>query len=342
MKKTLSKIRAVALIAAGAALIGSGCGNKQGRANGSANADAGVLRVGFISPNGAPPAGPEGWLYRKEKIIPELSAAGIKSVKFTAFPNGPDLNEAMAGKAIDIGMVGDTPGIVAHAAGLTTRVINQGSIKTNAWLIARADGPNSIEELKGKTVATAKGSYMARYLLGLLAEKGLSKDVKFVHLLPPDSEAALRRGDIAAYASPLGPILKSHGFKVIDEARFHPGLTGSGVTVVTQEYLTAHPGFPAVWNKMRADGIAEIKSHEDEYYRTEAKDLRIPTSVYKEIYSVEHYNPAPLTAEGLALLNGTKDFLVQQHLAKQDFKVADWMVPDQAPGAKTAALPAAK
>ena len=85
----------------------------------------------------------------------------------------------------------------------------------------------------------------------------------------------------------------------------------------------------------------EIKSHEDEYYQTEAKDLSIPTSVYKEIYSVEHYDPAPLTAEGLALLSGTKDFLVQQHLAKQDFKVADWIVPDQAPGAKTAALPQA-
>lgn len=79
----------------------------------------------------------------------------------------------------------------------------------NAWLIAKADGPKTLADLKGKKVATSQGSYMSRYLTSLLKEQGLDKDVKILHLLPADGEAALSRGDIAAYAYPtgFGPLL---------------------------------------------------------------------------------------------------------------------------------------
>ncbi len=307
----------------------SGCGHAPVK-SGAAASQNGLLRVGYVSPYGSLPSGPEGWENRSGKLVPQLRTAGVTAVKFTAFPNGPDLNEALAANAIDLAMIGDTPGILGRAAGIPTHLVNQSTVGSNAWLMVRADGPRTLADLKGKTVATAKGSYMSRYLLGLLAEAGLSKDVKFVHLLPSDAEPALRRGDIAAYAHPYGPLLISHGFRAIDQARQHPGLEGSGLTLIRDAYLTAHPGFPALWNKARKTGIADILAQQNDYYQVQAKNARLPVPIFKAMSPVSLYQSQPLTPKGLALLDGTKAFLVDQHLAKQDFSIHDWTAPSEA------------
>jgi sulfonate transport system substrate-binding protein len=301
----------------------SGCGHQGGQSA----PEKSTLRVGFISSAGGDPQGPEGWAYKQGLLQPALKDAGITSVKFTAFGNGPDLNEAMAGHAIDVGILGDTPAIVGHAAGMPTRLINQSTYGTNCWLIVRPDGPKSVDDLRGKTVATQKGSYMARYLLGLLDEKGLTKSVKFVHLASTDSEPALRRGDVDAVASGSGPILISHGLKSIDEASQHPKLLGSSLTVATTAFLADHPNFPAVWNRVRSVGVENLEKHEDQYNAWQAARVKLDVATYKALYPSRSYLEVPLTSKGVTLLDGTKAFLVEQHLAKSDFKISDWTVP---------------
>ena len=62
---------------------------------------------------------------------------------------------------------------------------------------------------------------MDRYLRGLLAERGLDKDVTVVNIVPPpDQKAALDRGDIAAIASTAtgAVLLRNQGYVVIDQA----------------------------------------------------------------------------------------------------------------------------
>ena len=305
------------------ALALSGCGAKH-----DASGQGGLLRVGFIG-NTATPSGPEGWEIQRGRFLPTLRPVGVTHAQFFAFPNGPDLNEAMAAGALDVGMLGDTPAIVAHAAGLPARAINQTQVGMNAWLIVRADGPKTVAELQGKTVATQKGSYMARYLLGLLAQNGLTDRVRFVHLASSAAEPALHRGDIAAYAAPAGtgPLLLSHGFRAIDQAAQHPGLTGSGVTVVSEKYLAAHPNFPSLWNKARADAIADVRARPEPFYQFQAQAANLPEPIVKASYPVSLYSAQPFTPKGLALLDGTKAFLLGQHLAKSDFTLASWTVP---------------
>jgi sulfonate transport system substrate-binding protein len=321
-------------------ILFSGCSPKgENSRNGAEGDAAGVLRVGIISTTGKQPSGPEGLAYKQGTFIKDLASAGITKIEFTPFGNGPDLNEAMAAGGLDVGEYGDTPSLVGRAAGLKTRAINQGTVGMNAWLIARADGPKTVEELRGKTVATSKGSYMARYLLGLLAEKGLSKDVKFIHLLPNAAEAALQHGDIAAYAAPsgTGPLLIQHGYKAIDQANQHPGLSGSSVTVVSEKYLAAHSDFPTIWNKARANAIGYSIAHSEEYYQYQTAQSKLPVEIVKASYPITLYSKEPFTAKGLALLGGTKAFLVQQGLAKSDFDLKGWTVSSA--DAKQAALP---
>jgi NitT/TauT family transport system substrate-binding protein/sulfonate transport system substrate-binding protein len=193
----------------------------------SSDGAPGTLRVGVIS-TGSRPYGIESWAYQEGILQRRLKAAGIGSVTFTAFPNGPNLSQALKGGALDMGVLGDTPAISARAAGLPTELSGVSVRGQDAWLIA-APGVRSMADLRGKTVATQQGSYMQRYLVGVLAQAGLTSSVKITFLLTNAAQQALSKRDIAAYAAPtpVGPLLRSKGFAVIDKASDHPGLTGN-------------------------------------------------------------------------------------------------------------------
>ena len=67
------------------------------------------------------------------------------SIELAAFPNGPNLNQAIQGGALDIGMYGDTPAMVAKSGGLDSHVLVQSSVGIDAWIVTKAGGPATVE-----------------------------------------------------------------------------------------------------------------------------------------------------------------------------------------------------
>ncbi|MBO3462568.1 ABC transporter substrate-binding protein [Aetokthonos hydrillicola Thurmond2011] len=288
-----------------------------------------TLRLGIISSKSAKlPTGPIGWAMHQGKLLPELQKLGIKEVQTFSFPNGPNLNEALVTGELDMGIYGDTPAIVARANGLPTRLISQEQVGTNAWLVTRKNGAHSVAELKGQKVATSKGSYMHRYVIGLLQKSGVVDQVKVVHLLPNEAQAALERGDVAAIAAPTGtgPLLQSKGFPVIDEAIKHPDLPGTSVTIATEAFLAQHPDLPQKWNQIKQAAVKSIKADPEGYYKFHAQVSGYSVNVVKASLSIEQFPEEPIPAKGIQLLQGTKQFLISQKLAKSDFELKDWIV----------------
>ncbi|KOP27797.1 aliphatic sulfonate ABC transporter substrate-binding protein [Hapalosiphon sp. MRB220] len=290
-----------------------------------------TLRLGFISTNNSKaPTGPTGWAMHQNKFLPELQQLGITEVKTLSFLNGPNLNEALVAGEVDVGIYGDTPALVGKANGIPTRLIGQEQVGMNSWLVAKKNGPRSLAELKGQKVATSKGSYLHRYLIGLLQESGLKDKVTVVHLLPSDAQAALERGDVAAIAAATGtgPLLQSKGYPVIDEATKHPNLPGTSVTVATETFLAKHPDLPQKWNQIKQAAVKDIKANSEAYYKFHAQVTGYPLDVIKASFPIEQFPEESLPAQGIQLLEGTKKFLVSQKLAKSDFNLTDW-VADQ-------------
>lgn len=290
-----------------------------------------VLRVGFITTDGSKiPVGPEGWAQEKGYLLEELKSLGINEVKFSPFVGGPALNEALSSGALDMGIYGDTPALVARAAGLKTKLLNQARVGQDAWLLTTQEGPKSIDELKGRKIGVAKGTYMHRYLLGLLEQTGLSKQVTVVQIPVADAKAALERGDIAAYpfSTGSGPLLASKGFAILDQAKNHEGLVGTSTTVATEEFLSNYPNLPQKWNQIRQRALQEVKANPEEFYQFLGKlsNDRYPLPVIKESYEISLYPDQPFTPEGLKLLNSTKQFLADQKLLKSDFEIKDWQI----------------
>jgi ABC-type nitrate/sulfonate/bicarbonate transport system substrate-binding protein len=287
-----------------------------------------VLNYGYIGTTKENlPGGAEGWGFYKGIIQEELKKYGINEVKLTAFPNGPDLSESLISGRLDFGNLGDTPAILARSTGAKTRLIGQTVIDNIGYLIGKKNGPKTLEELKGKTVATQKGSFHHRYLAGLLKENNIT-DVKIIHMLRVDGEAALARGEIDAMTNTgiyaLAQI--EQGYPLIDDASKHPHLLGTNATVVSEEYLKKFPDFPKVWNEARLKALNDLKAKPEEYYAFLAKLNNTTVDKIKEASPISSIKEEPFTDEGIKRMEGTKKFLIEEKLAEKDFDISQWIL----------------
>jgi sulfonate transport system substrate-binding protein len=291
-----------------------------------------VLRLGYIGP-GKKPANATGWALRQGHLQRELAALGFTDVTTRNFPNGPDLNEAFVAGVLDVGIYGDTPAIVARSRGLENQLIGFDAVGMNVWLLTPRNGVRSVKALDGQTIGVARGSYMHRYVLGLLKEHGLQKSVKVIHMFPRDGEAALDQGSIAAFAAQIdvGPLLASRGYPVIDEADKHPTLRGTSVIVASNKLLAAAPGVPAAWTRARRTALQEIRRDREAteaYYAFHAEVSGFPLDVVKVSHPLSQFPEAAYPAEGLALLDEVKKFLLAENLVSRDFALAQWRAPE--------------
>jgi len=287
-----------------------------------------VLRLGYIGP-GKKPAAATGWALRQGHLQRELAPLGFKEVTTRNFPNGPDLNEAFLSGALDVGIYGDTPAVVARSRGLDGQLIGFDAIGMNVWLLTPRNGARSVKELEGQTIGVARGSYMHRYVLGLLKENELQKSVKVIHMFPRDGEAALDQGSIAAFAAQIdvGPLLASRGYPVIDEADRHPALRGTSVIVASSKLLAAAPELPAAWTRARRTALQEIRRNSADYYAFHAEVSGFPLEIVKISHPLSHFPEAAYPPEGLALLDEVKKFLLAENLMSRDFALAQWRAP---------------
>jgi sulfonate transport system substrate-binding protein len=290
----------------------------------SASSDSYALNVGYIGTTGIF-TGPEGFAYSKGLLQQWLKQGGVTNIKLAQFANGPLLTAAMIGGSLDIGVVGDTPALIANSHGLPAKIIDQGEVGLEAWIVGKK-GITSLSQLAGQTVTRPQGSYMDRYLQGLLAEKGLTSKVRLTAMLLPQGVPAVEHGSLAAIALPAwetGPLLSS-GANVIAKSTDTPNLQGTEVTIATNKILAAHPNVAKVWNAARLKAIAYSKAHADEFYAFEVKadGLKTPAQA-KQFLPLSLYPPANYTPAGLKLLQGTLNFLVSEKEASA-FSLDGW------------------
>ncbi len=282
------------------------------------------VRYGFVT-NSGNLEGPNGLAYQHGRLQQDLRAVGVTGLELVPFPNGPNVAAALVSGDIDIADFGDTPALVAGGQGVPAKLLQVPATRGDAWLVARKGGPTSLAYLAGKRVATAPGSYMDRYLGGLLQEEGLTGKVQVGALLPPAGVQAIQKGSLDAYAFPypLGPLLASQGYPVIDQASKHQGLTGNSVTLISDQALSAHPQLADAWRTASQRANRAVQADPDEFWAFQAKQAKVPVAVAKASFPVDHYTLEPYPAQALADLQGTLDYLVAAKKAKA-FDLDGW------------------
>lgn len=195
-----------------------------------------------------------------EKI---LSAAGELDdlpydITWSTFTSGPPQIEALNAGQIDFAITGNTPPIVG---GLTdTKVVSayNNEAKGDAILIPENSDITSVADLKGKSVAVARGSSAHGHLVLQLEKAGVEvEDLDINFLQPSDSKSAFESGQVDAWAvwDPYTSIAE----------------VGGAVPLITAEGVSNGYGFgvasdQALADDTRAEAIDDLLDRIDRAY----------------------------------------------------------------------------
>lgn len=251
----------------GASLVLAGCGR-------GGDASAKVLRVG--SQKGGTKA-----LMLAARVLDNIDYR----VEWAEFPAAQNLLEALGSHAIDVGVVGDAPFQFAYQSGSPIQAVS--AQRTNPRpsealaIVASARSPiRTLEDLRGKTIATGRGSVGHYLVLRLVDRAGWPPDaVKLVFLSPSDAAAALAAGSVAAWSTwvPYLPLALAQGGRVVVDGRDY--VQGYAFEVANVTAIEQKRAILSDFLAREARALAWGASHLDEYGRVLARETGLPPAI---------------------------------------------------------------
>src|SRR3984893_8285546 len=138
-----------------------------------------------------------------------MEAAGVLKdvpyrIEWKEFPAAAPLLEALSAGAIETGLVGDAPFTFAAASNVPVKAIAaiRQSQEGLAILAPEQSAIRSFEDLRGKKIATGRGSIGHQLILAALESKGWkARDVQIVFLAPSDAKVAYTQGSVDAWST---------------------------------------------------------------------------------------------------------------------------------------------
>jgi sulfonate transport system substrate-binding protein len=152
-------------------------------------------------------------------------------------------NEALRAGAVDVGSTAGSAALLARANGSPIKTILLYSQPEWAALVVTGDSDiDSVEDLRGRSVAATKGTDPYFFLVQALGEHGLSlSDIEVQNLQHADGRTALENGSVDAWAG-LDPIMAASelesGSKLIYR---NIDFNTYGFLNATEEFVTEHP-----------------------------------------------------------------------------------------------------
>lgn len=320
-------------------LLFTGCGAKEEETSGSngtpienvgSKPKVDNVRIGFVDSGKGFPTEVVGIAKEKGLIEEELNEIGVKVEWIPFVGAGPAINEALSSNSIDIGFYGDTPALLGKASGIKTTLIAATNTALDAGIVVPYDSPiKKVEDLKGKRVATLKGSYMHKFLVEALKSKGLStRDFEFFHMKSVEAETALiskKIDAIAASNTSVAKLVLNKQGRVIIDAKDNPEWKGLSLALVRTEYARENSAVIEGVLKALIKGKEFIDSNPEEAKNIWPKS-GFPREVYDYLYPDNDFTTldVSLTDQVIEKLNYNKEFLKAEGLLKVDVDLKQW------------------
>lgn len=255
-----------------------------------------------------------------------LADKGI-AVKWTEFPFGPPLLEAINVGSIDVGTVGESPPIFAQAAGADLVYVgNEPPAPEAEAIIVPKDSPiRSVAELKGRRVVVAKGSNANYLLVKVLEKHGLKfGDIEVVYLTPSDARSAFESNRVAAWAiwDPyLAATQNQLGARVLADGR--GAVANHQFYLSSRSYAEKHPQIVDIL----IDEIRKVgewsKQNPGEVARQLAPQVGLEQPIVELAVQRMGYGVKPVTPDILAQQQKIADTFFELKLVPRQVRVAD-------------------
>lgn len=213
-------------------------------------------------------------------------------VEWSEFPAAQNLLEAVGAGAVDVGLAGDAPFQFAYQSGQPIRAIAALAARPRPSgaldILVPAKSPiKDVAGLKGKRIATTRGSIGHYLILRALDANGLTPDdVKVTFLSPGDSKAAFDSGSIDAWSTwtPYVPAALAGGARIIADGSAY--YSGAGFDVANAGAAQSKKAVLSDFLKREARAYAWAKSHPHDFARVLAKETGLPEDI--AFYHVSH------------------------------------------------------
>ena len=261
-----------------------------------------------------------------------MEAAGMLKdvpyrIEWKEFAAAAPLLEALGAGAIDTGLVGDAPFTFAAAANVPVKAIAavRQSREGLAILVPEKSAIHSFDDLRGKKIATGRGSIGHQLILAALQSNGwAATDVQLVFLAPSDAKVAYTQGSVDAwstwepYVSQEEVLFKSR--RVITAEGLTPGLSFEVASpAAIRDKREALQDFVRRLATARAWSLGNIKS----YAETWGKLMNIPTAVPLNWLARAKIRIAPIDDAVVSDEQKTIDLYLRSGLIKQKLDASD-------------------
>lgn len=207
------------------------------------------------------------------------------TVEWSEFPAAQNLLEAVGAGAIDVGLAGDAPFQFAYQSGSPIKAISaQSTLPTPrealAIVVPAQSAVRSLADLRGKRVATTRGSIGHYLVLRALDAAKLPFDaVRITFLSPSDAKAAFSSGAVDAWSvwvPYLSAAIGEGARVVVDE---HDLFRGYGFEVAGDQAIAAKRDLLRDFVKREGTALEWAAAHPDAYAQVLARETGLPPDV---------------------------------------------------------------
>jgi sulfonate transport system substrate-binding protein len=253
------------------------------------------------------------------KSLMEASGAlnGIEHlIEWNIFAAAAPLLEALNAGAIDCGGVGDAPFAFARAAGVRVKVISatRSAGGSTALLVQAGSTARTFADLKGRTIATGKGSVGHFLVVAARERAGLSAgDINLAFLSPADAKAAFAAGAIDAWST-WGPYV----YLAVEQNKARILLDGQGLMsglsyeVATERAIAEKQDLLRTFARRLETALHWGLTNVDAYAAAWAKETGVPYEVSRESLLARGFSPAPIDTQMIADQQHTVDVYVKE------------------------------
>lgn len=284
-------------------------------------ADTQVLHIGYQK--GTPLT-----LLKSQGVLDKALAAKHFSVSWVEFPAGPALLEAMNAGAIDLGFTGAPPPIFAQSAG--GRVVYLAAEPAgphNEAIIVRADSPvKTVADLRGHTVAVARGSGSHYLLVAALEKAGLKpSDVRPIFLNPAEARAAFENGNVDAWVI-WDPYLAVAQLATPTRtiADYADGIAQPYSFFLGEpDFVTAHQDVVQIVFHEILKNDRWVTQHTDETVKLVAQETGLPPATVRFFFARSKFGLQPLSPAVLDSQQRVADIFYEAKLIPHPVRVSD-------------------
>ncbi|MFT3965020.1 MAG: ABC transporter substrate-binding protein [Sphingobium sp.] len=234
-----------------------------------------------------------------------MDGAGY-TIEWSEFPAAQPLLEAIGSGAVDVGVAGDAPFLFAYGSGSPIRAVQAQSVfqrpaKALGILVPGHSPAQELADLKGKRIATTRGSIGHYLILRALASQNLKPDfVRITFLSPSDAKAALQSGSVDAWSVwiPYISLAIAEGYRVLVDGQTL--MRGTSFDAASEKAIAAKRGILKDFLAREAKALLWARDHVDDYAAVLSQDTGLPLPIAREMVIRNERQAVPFSPDFVA------------------------------------------